>query len=98
MRTLRSSRKKLNYFSLKFKATEFMQYRNPVGFGPSSKTWPRCAPHRAQCTSVRVSPISLSVEVSIFSFAIGCQKLGQPVPDSNFVSEVKRSLPQQMHE
>jgi hypothetical protein len=27
----------------KFKEAEFMQYRNPVGFGPSSNTWPRWA-------------------------------------------------------
>ena len=29
------------------------------------------------------------------SFEIGCQKLGHPVPDSNFVSERKSSCPQQ---
>jgi EAL domain len=28
-------------FGTNFKATPFMQYRRPVGFGPSSKTWPR---------------------------------------------------------
>ena len=27
---------------------------SPVGFGPSSKTWPRWAPHSAQETSVRI--------------------------------------------
>jgi hypothetical protein len=27
----------------------------------------------------------------------GAQKLGQPVPESNFVSEVNRALSQQMH-
>src|SRR5215470_7859905 len=31
-----------------------------------------------------------------FSLAIGCQKLGQPVPDSNFVSELKSAVSQQM--
>ena len=30
-----------------------MQYRLPVGAGPSSKTWPRCAPLLAQTTSTR---------------------------------------------
>src|SRR6202022_4220792 len=29
-----------------------------------------------------------------FSFAIGAQKLGHPVPDSNFVSELNRALSQ----
>ena len=38
-----------------------------------------------------------SVSVSTFSLAMGFQKLGQPVPDSNFVSESKRSFPQQTH-
>ena len=37
-----------------FIATPFIQYRWPVGFGPSSNTWPRCPPHLLQCTSVRV--------------------------------------------
>ena len=32
----------------------------------------------------------------MFSFAIGWKKLGQPVPDSNFVSELKIALSQQM--
>ena len=30
-----------------------------------------------------------------FSDAIGAQKLGQPVPESNFVSELNNALPQQ---
>src|SRR6266849_5020899 len=34
--------------------------------------------------------------VRTFSSAIGCQKLGQPVPDSNFVSELKSAVSQQM--
>ena len=32
---------------------ELMQYRSPVGGGPSLKTWPRCDPQRRQVTSVR---------------------------------------------
>src|ERR1019366_5476827 len=32
---------------------ELMQYRRPVGLGPSSKTWPRWASHLEQRTSVR---------------------------------------------
>ena len=31
-----------------------MQYRNPVGFRPSGKTWPRWASHRRQSTSGRI--------------------------------------------
>ncbi len=34
---------------------------------------------------------------SIFSSVIGCQKLGQPLPESNFVSEENNSSPQQVH-
>jgi hypothetical protein len=30
----------------------------------------------------------------MFSGAIGFQKLGQPVPESNLVPELKRSVPQ----
>src|SRR5262245_14279127 len=37
----------------KCKATEFMQYRKPVGCGPSGKTWPRWASQRAQATAMR---------------------------------------------
>ena len=33
---------------------------------------------------------------TIFSLAIGAQKLGQPVPDSNFVAELKSAVSQQM--
>tara|TARA_B100000446_G_scaffold41299_1_gene36960 strand:+ start:265 stop:438 length:174 start_codon:yes stop_codon:yes gene_type:complete len=29
------------FFGEKSKANELTQYRNPVGFGPSSKTWPK---------------------------------------------------------
>jgi hypothetical protein len=46
-------------------ATPFMQYRSPVGFGPSSNTWPKWPPHRLQCTSVRVSSSDVSVDVAI---------------------------------
>ena len=40
-------------FLANFSDALFMQYRFPVGFGPSSKTCPRCALQREQCTSVR---------------------------------------------
>src|SRR5919107_6178985 len=32
---------------------ELMQYLRPVGFGPSSNTCPRCAPHLLQLASMR---------------------------------------------
>ena len=54
------------------------------GSGPSSKTWPRWPPQRAQTTSVRRMNRLLSGRVSTPSSAIGSQKLGQPVPESNF--------------
>lgn len=40
-------------FRVNFKAAELMQYLFPVGFGPSSKTWPMCDPHWPHVTSVR---------------------------------------------
>src|SRR5579871_6928300 len=39
---------------------EFMQYRNPVGAGPSSKTCPKWASHFEQRTSVRTMPYFVS--------------------------------------
>src|SRR5271170_7175748 len=41
-------------------------------------------------------PRLLSVVSRIFSLAMGVQKLGQPVPDSNLVSALKRAVSQQM--
>ena len=39
----------------------------------------------------------LKSEISCtFSFVIGSQKLGQPVPESNFVVELNRALSQQI--
>jgi hypothetical protein len=37
-----------------------------------------------------------SIDSTTFSLAIGAQKLGQPVPDSNFVSELNRAVSQQI--
>ena len=55
----------------KFNDAEFMQYRNPVGFGPSSNTCPKCASQRAQLTFVRTSPKLRSVCSTTFSFVSG---------------------------
>ena len=63
-----------------------MQWRLPVGGGPSSKMWPKWPPQRLQCTSVRAMNSELS---SLVPTAPGSasQKLGQPVPESYFTSE-----------
>jgi len=74
-----------------------MQYRLPVGGGPSSDTCPRCASHRAQSTSVLLMKYDVSSAVLIFSGAMGAEKLGHPVPDSNFASDRNRAVPQQTH-
>lgn len=72
-----------------------MQNRWPVGWGPSSKTCPRWASQREQTTSVLTMPWLASSLNSTFPGAEDSQKLGQPVPESNFVSEEKSSAPQQ---
>ena len=58
-------------FFTKLREAEFMQYRWPVGRGPSLKTWPRCAPQRLHSTAVRRMPKLLSVMDSTFSSAMG---------------------------
>jgi len=45
----------LIYFS-SFSEIEFIQYRRPVGFGPSSKTCPKWAPHFLHSTSTLNMP------------------------------------------
>src|SRR5215813_2403005 len=72
-------------FGSKCSATPFIQYRRPVGPGPSSNTWPRCPPQDEQWTSVRtISQLRSSVVPTARSSAL--QKLGHPVPLLNFVS------------
>src|SRR5437879_13867156 len=71
-----------------------MQYRRPVGLGPSSNTCPKWAPQLAHSTSVRRMNKLRSAFSSMLSFRTGTQKLGQPVPESYFVSEANRSRPQ----
>ncbi len=71
-----------------------MQKRRPVGLGPSSKTCPRCPPHTRHSTSVLLLPKLSSRSILRFSLDTGAQKLGQPVPESNFVSEENNSFPQ----
>src|SRR6266851_1851419 len=69
----------------------------PVGGGPSGKTWPRCASHDAQRTSVRcVNHERSSCSLTAPSSTVA-QKLGHPVPESNLVSEEKSGAPQHTH-
>ncbi len=51
---------------------------------------------RRQETASRTIPMLKSPDTATFSFAIGCQKLGQPVPESNLVSELNSAVSQQM--
>jgi hypothetical protein len=45
--------------------------------------------------SVLVIPWDVSIAAAMLSSEIGDQKLGHPVPESNFVSELNSTLPQQ---
>src|ERR1700674_53823 len=93
----RREKRRDHFFGLNERAAEFMQKRWPVGFGPSSKTCPRCEPHALQRTSVRTMPRPASSISSTASRLTGSQKLGQPVPESNFVSEPKSVAPHAAH-
>ena len=75
-----------------------MQYRSPVGGGPSSNTCPKWAPHRRHVTSVRRMNIDVSTCSAIvvpFRPSIGALKLGHPQPLSNFSPERNNGSPQQ---
>ena len=76
-----------------FSDTPFMQYRWPVGGGPSGKTWPRWPSQRAQRTSVRTMPWERSWYSLTASPEMGLVNDGQPVPDSNFSPDLKSGLP-----
>src|SRR2546422_10062957 len=78
---------------MKRSAAEFMQYRNPVGAGPSSKTCPRWESACADRTSVRAMKSERSVRLWMFAASSGFVKLGHPVPDSNLSSEEKSGSP-----
>ena len=62
-----SSRARCSTSASKSSEQELMQYRWPVGFGPSSKTCPRWPPQRVQTTSVRLMNRLLSGRVSTAS-------------------------------
>lgn len=78
-------------------ASELIQYRRLVGGGPSLKTWPRCASHRLHNTSILLLKKLLSGSVLVLFSESGSQKLGQPVPESNLLFELKSSLSQHTH-
>ncbi len=72
---------------------ELMQYRTPVGAGPSSNTWPRCESPAFERTSVRIMPWEMSDLLMTREPSTGFVKLGQPVPESNLSREVKSGSP-----
>ena len=74
-----------------------MQYRSPVGCGPSVNTCPRCPSHNRQLTAVRTTIRLPSGDSTTFSGAIGSQKLGHPVPESNFALDEKSASPHPAH-
>src|SRR5579871_6897382 len=80
---------------MKRSEAELMQYRFPVGAGPSSKTWPKWDPPARDRTSVRDIPKLSSAAVSTLLASIGLVKLGQPVPESNLSVELKGARPWQ---
>jgi hypothetical protein len=74
-------------------AAEFMQYRRPVGLGPSSNTCPKCESAWAERTSVRSTRSLWSLCVVMFLGSSGRVKLGQPVPESYLSSELNSGSP-----
>lgn len=61
--------------------------------GPSGKRWPRCEPQFLQRTSV-LGIISEKSDFRITFPFLTSENDGQPVPESNFVSEGNRGAPQ----
>ena len=64
-----------------------------VFVGPSLKTWPWCAPHFAQWYSVLIIPKEKSTLV-LKAPGSASENEGQPVPLSNFASELNNLFPQ----
>src|SRR5690606_17164000 len=56
-----------------FMESELMQYRSPVGGGPSGKTWPRCESQTLHSTSVRTMPWLVSGSSRILSGLSGAK-------------------------
>src|SRR5712691_11240359 len=74
-------------------ATPLLHQRCPVGGGPSSNMCPWWPPQRTQWYSVR-GQINLKSRLVANASGIVVKKLGQPVPLSNFIAEVKSGKPQ----
>ena len=81
----------------RLREAELMQYRSPVGLGPSLKTCPRWESHRAHRTSVRRMKWEVSLSSRTASGGSGWKKDGQPVPESNLLREEKSGASQQTH-
>jgi len=75
---------------VKVNAAVLIQYRNRVGAGPSENTCPRWPSHRAHLTSTRCIKREVSATYVTTSSLLGFVKLGQPVPESNLSSDLKR--------
>src|SRR5262249_57824103 len=69
----------------------------PDGPGPRPKRWPRCPPPGRHTTPEPYTPWLRPGRSSPASGTAGSVKLGQPVPDSNFVSELNSSAPPAAH-
>ena len=81
---------------MKRREAELMQYRRPVGGGPSGKTWPRCEPANRLRTSTRTMKwLRSSCSTTKFG-STGRVKLGQPVPESYLSAEMKSGSPETM--
>src|SRR6266487_2442380 len=78
----------LSVLGMNRSATPLLHQRCPVGGGPSSNTCPWWPPQRTQCYSVR-GQINLKSRLVVNASGIVVKKLGQPVPLSNFIAEVK---------
>jgi hypothetical protein len=65
-----------------------MQKQSSVGLVSSSKRRPSSASPNRHASAVGIMLREKSVLWRTFSFAIGCQKLGHLLPDSNLVSEM----------
>jgi len=71
---------------------ELMQYRMPVGAGPSSNTWPRCEPPACDFTSVRDMP-SVFVRVRLHPVRLDWfREAGPAGPGLEFVGRAEERL------
>ena len=81
---------------IKSNEAELIQYLNPVGFGPSLNTCPRCASHSLHLTSILVMPWEWSDFSITLCLSLGTKKLGHPQPASNLASDSNRGVLQHM--